>query len=153
MRRQTSARTKICGLDTKSVGWWKIRRSPTVVCHFDGPLANANFTSDREILNCRAIREGVTPALKAARTAFNFPIVTVGGVSLIRCWREGSSDTESFCRVALELAASVQPSVNAEPLAIANEQEEEAADYRQVLIEVQFLDAPHIDVSELPIAV
>src|SRR5664280_1580124 len=41
--------------------------------HFDGPLANANFTSDREILNCRAIRDGVTPALKAARTAFNFP--------------------------------------------------------------------------------
>jgi len=55
----TSARTKICGLDTKSVGWWKIRRSPTVVCHFDGSLANANFTSDREILNCRAIRDGV----------------------------------------------------------------------------------------------
>ena len=72
---------------------------------------------------------------------------------MIRYWREGSSDTESFCRVALKLAASVQPSVNAEPLAIANEKEEEAAHYRQVLIEVQFLDAPHIDVSELPIAV
>jgi hypothetical protein len=98
-------------------------------------------------------RDGVTPALKAVRTALNFQIVNAGGVSLIRCWREGSSDTESFCRVALELVASVQPSVNAEPLAIANEQEEEAADYRQVLIEVQFLDAPHIDVSELPIAV
>jgi hypothetical protein len=37
--------------------------------------ANAFFTSDWEIPNCRAIREGVTPALNAARTAFTFPCV------------------------------------------------------------------------------
>src|SRR5262249_2315305 len=37
--------------------------------------ANALRTSDREIPNCRAILEGVMPALKAARTAFNFPCV------------------------------------------------------------------------------
>lgn len=34
-------------------------------------LANAFRTSDRDSPNCRAIREGVTPALKAARTAFS----------------------------------------------------------------------------------
>jgi CobQ/CobB/MinD/ParA nucleotide binding domain len=37
--------------------------------------ANALRTSDCEIPNCRAILDGVTPALKAARTAFNFPCV------------------------------------------------------------------------------
>ena len=36
---------------------------------------NAFRTSDWEIPNCRAIPDGVTPALKAARTAFNFPCV------------------------------------------------------------------------------
>ena len=36
-------------------------------------LANALCTSDRDIPNSRAILAGVTPALKAARTAFNFP--------------------------------------------------------------------------------
>ena len=41
--------------------------------HFDGSLASAFFTSDLEIRNCRAIRDGVKPALKAARIAFSFP--------------------------------------------------------------------------------
>jgi hypothetical protein len=36
-------------------------------------LANALCTSDRDIPNSRAILAGVTPALNAARTAFNFP--------------------------------------------------------------------------------
>ena len=35
--------------------------------------AKAFRTFDWEIPNCRAIRDGVTPALNAARTAFNFP--------------------------------------------------------------------------------
>ena len=38
-------------------------------------FANALRTSDCEIPNCRAILDGVMPALKAARTAFNFPCV------------------------------------------------------------------------------
>ena len=38
-------------------------------------LASAFLTSDCEIPNCRAIAEGLTPALKAARTAFNLPVV------------------------------------------------------------------------------
>jgi hypothetical protein len=42
---------------------------------FGGSLANAFLTSDLETPNCRAIRDGVIPALKAARTAFNFPSV------------------------------------------------------------------------------
>jgi hypothetical protein len=41
--------------------------------HFDGSLVSAFFTSDWEIRNCRAIRDGVKPALKAARIAFSFP--------------------------------------------------------------------------------
>jgi hypothetical protein len=41
--------------------------------HFLASPANALCTSDRGIPNSRAIRVGVTPALNAARTAFNFP--------------------------------------------------------------------------------
>src|SRR5215471_7668560 len=37
--------------------------------------AKALRISDCEIPNCRAILDGVMPALKAARTAFNFPCV------------------------------------------------------------------------------
>ena len=40
---------------------------------FDVSPDNAFRTSDCEIPNCRAIRDGVTPALNAARTAFSFP--------------------------------------------------------------------------------
>src|SRR5260370_22343109 len=43
--------------------------------------ANALRTSDCEIPNCRAILDGVTPALKAARTAFNFPCVKATAVT------------------------------------------------------------------------
>ena len=48
--------------------------------------ANALRTSECEIPNCRAILDGVTPALKAARTAFNFPCVkeTAAGTSTRR---------------------------------------------------------------------
>jgi hypothetical protein len=45
--------------------------------------ANAFRTSDCDIPNCRAIRECFTPALKAARTAFNFPCVKQGAFSNI----------------------------------------------------------------------
>jgi hypothetical protein len=41
----------------------------------DSPDANAFRTFDCEIPNCRAIRDGVNPALKAARTAFTCPRV------------------------------------------------------------------------------
>jgi hypothetical protein len=40
---------------------------------FPASPVNALCTSDREIPNSRAIRAGVTPALNAARTAFDFP--------------------------------------------------------------------------------
>jgi hypothetical protein len=46
--------------------------------------ANAFLTSDWDIPNCLAMREGVTPALNAARTAFNFPCVK--GASAISTW-------------------------------------------------------------------
>jgi hypothetical protein len=40
---------------------------------FISSLASAFFTSYWEIRNCRAIRDGVKPALKAARIAFSLP--------------------------------------------------------------------------------
>jgi hypothetical protein len=36
-------------------------------------LASAFRTSDWDKPNCRAICDGLTPTLKAARTAFSFP--------------------------------------------------------------------------------
>ena len=42
-----------------------------VIHRFGSSDANAFRTFDWEIPNCRAIREGVMPALKAARTAFS----------------------------------------------------------------------------------
>ena len=39
------------------------------------PGASPFLTSDCEIRNCRAIADGLTPALKAARTAFSWPDV------------------------------------------------------------------------------
>jgi hypothetical protein len=39
-------------------------------------VGDALLTSDCEIPNCRAIAEGLTPALKAARTAFSLPVVS-----------------------------------------------------------------------------
>ncbi len=47
--------------------------------------ANAFRTFDWEIPNCRAIRDGVIPALKAARTAFTWP--RVKGTSAISTCR------------------------------------------------------------------
>jgi hypothetical protein len=46
-----------------------------IVHRFFSSDANAFRTFDWDIPNCRAIRDSVTPALNAARTAFNFPCV------------------------------------------------------------------------------
>ena len=46
--------------------------------------------------NCRAMRDGVIPALKAARTAFNFPLVNGSGASSTRRLREPSSRAGDF---------------------------------------------------------
>jgi hypothetical protein len=58
--------------------------------------ASAFRTSEWEIPNCRAIRDGVIPALKAARTAFNFPLVNGSGTSSTRRLRELSSKPGGF---------------------------------------------------------
>jgi hypothetical protein len=58
--------------------------------------ASAFRTSDCEIPNCRAIRDGVTPALKAARTAFNFPLVNGSGTCSTRRLRGLSSKSGGF---------------------------------------------------------
>jgi hypothetical protein len=58
--------------------------------------ASAFRTSDCESPNCRAIPDGEIPALKAARTAFNFPLVNGTVTSSIRRLRELSSETGGF---------------------------------------------------------
>ena len=53
------------------------------------PCASAFLTSDCEMPNCLAIADGLTPALKAARTAFSLPVVNEpapsSAASLRRC--------------------------------------------------------------------
>ena len=58
----------------------------------DASLVNAFRTSECEILNCRAICDGLSPALKAARTAFNLP-----GVKATE-----TSSTLRFCEFSFE---------------------------------------------------
>lgn len=52
-----------------------------------GPCASAFLTSDCEIPNCLAIADGLTPALKAARTAFSLPVVNEPAPSSATSWR------------------------------------------------------------------
>jgi hypothetical protein len=49
-------------------------------------------TSDFDKPNCRAIREGVTPALNAARTAFTWPRVNATAATPIFCLYIGPPD-------------------------------------------------------------
>ena len=51
------------------------------------PRASAFLTSDCEIPNSRAIADGLTPALKAARTAFSLPVVNEPAPSSAASWR------------------------------------------------------------------
>ena len=51
------------------------------------PCASAFLTSDCEIPNCLAIADGLTPALKAARTAFSLPVVNERAPSSAASWR------------------------------------------------------------------
>jgi hypothetical protein len=51
------------------------------------PCASAFLTSDWEIPNCLAIADGLTPALKAARTAFSLPVVNEPAPSSAASWR------------------------------------------------------------------
>jgi hypothetical protein len=72
--------------------WWNDEDTAATACRrplylrgFAASEANAFLMSDCEIPNCRAIRDGAMPALKAARTAFSFPDVKFVGTST--CWR------------------------------------------------------------------
>jgi len=58
--------------------------------------ASALRTSDWEIPKCRAIRDGVTPALKAARTALIFAWGNETATALTRRFGEVSADTAGF---------------------------------------------------------
>ena len=51
------------------------------------PCASAFLTSDWEIPNCLAIADGLTPALKAARTAFSLPVVNETPPYSAASWR------------------------------------------------------------------
>src|SRR6478736_2035883 len=65
------------------------------------PRANAFLTSDCEIPNFLAIAEGLTPALKAARTAFCLPAVNEPAPSSAscRCCGLASGTAFSFARL------------------------------------------------------
>ena len=60
-----------------------IRFDGHMIHRFRSSDANAFLTFDWEIPNCLAMREGVTPALNAARTAFNLPCVKGASETLI----------------------------------------------------------------------
>jgi hypothetical protein len=64
----------VFGSDT-TTGAAAFRADFSIVPRLDASIASAFRTSDLDKPNCRAIREGVIPALKAARTAFNCPRV------------------------------------------------------------------------------
>src|SRR6516165_6374940 len=51
------------------------------------PCDSAFLTSDCEIPNCLAIADGLTPALKAARTAFSLPVVNEPAPCSAGSWR------------------------------------------------------------------
>ena len=51
--------------------------------------ASALRTSASDNPNCRAISVGFTPALNAARTAFNFPVAKGTPANFNRCFRTG----------------------------------------------------------------
>ena len=86
--------------------------------HFVRSDANAFLTSDWDMPNCRAIREGVTPALKAARTAFNLPCVnaisailtcrrfSVGGTVSSSSQDERRTDCVKYVSLSLHSVAS-----------------------------------------------
>jgi hypothetical protein len=60
--------------------------------------ATALRTSDREIPKCRAIRDGVTPALKAVRTTLIFAWVNEAATAFTRRLGEASADIAGFPR-------------------------------------------------------
>ena len=61
------------------------------------PCASAFLTSDCEIPNCLAIADGLTPALKAARTAFSLPVVNeTPPYSAASCRRCGFASATRF---------------------------------------------------------
>ena len=62
----------------------------------DPSFANAFRTSDWDRPNCRAILDGEMPALKAARTAFNFPCVKGTAMASTLRLREFSAGTGGF---------------------------------------------------------
>ena len=55
--------------------------------------ASAFRTSASDKANCRPICFGLTPALKAARTAFSLLVVRAVPIVCARCFRDGSSTT------------------------------------------------------------
>jgi len=71
-------------------------RTATALPHLDESCASTLRTSDREIPKCRAIRDGVTPALNAARTALIFAWVNETATALTRRFGEASADMAGF---------------------------------------------------------
>jgi len=99
-------------LGLRSLPGFNCGRSPDEPhAHFrrEASAASAFRTSDCEIPNCRAIHDGVIPALKAARTAFNFPLVNESGTASNRRLRGLRPKRKVFCRVAAAQPRPPQP--------------------------------------------
>ena len=71
-------------------------RTATALPQLDESRASALRTSDWEIPKCRAIRDGVTPAWKAARTALIFAWANEAATALTRRFGEASADMAGF---------------------------------------------------------
>ena len=90
------------------------------------PCANAFLTSDCEIPNCFAIADGLTPALKAARTAFSLPVVNEPTPSSAASWRRcgfASATRFSFARLGgrrPRRPASVVTAANSAPISTSS---------------------------------
>jgi hypothetical protein len=100
LRRLSRAPRPLSSMQTHIEVWRHALRDgielPTSSLDHTDVFANAFRTSDCEIPNCRAIRDGVTPALNAARTAFTFPCVKGAATASTRRLRGLSSATGSF---------------------------------------------------------
>ena len=90
-------------------------------------VASAFLMSDCEIPNCRAMALGLTPALKAARTAFSLPVVNKPVSSLATAGRDrGFASAIGFSFAGLDgsrprrLASTVTAASSASISALSN---------------------------------
>jgi hypothetical protein len=101
----------------RSMVWFQVLEGDAKLktAYTDG-LASAFRTSDWDKPNCRAICDGLTPTLKAARTAFSFP----GGSNERQPPRSADCPAAQLTRQASNRVASVQRVPRAKTSVAAN---------------------------------